>query len=74
MSAENSDKTLEQLFKNNRQWAEKRIKQDPDFFKRLVNQQAPKYLWIGCSDSRVPANEIVDLLPGELCVHRSIPT
>ena len=72
MSAKTSDKTLEQLFKNNRQWAEKRIQQDPSFFKRLVNQQAPKYLWIGCSDSRVPANEIVDLLPGELFVHRNV--
>lgn len=63
---------LEQLFANNRQWAQARSDKDPDFFKRLVSQQAPEYLWIGCSDSRVPANEIVNLLPGELFVHRNI--
>jgi carbonic anhydrase len=63
---------LEQLFANNREWAKARSDKDPDFFKRLVSQQAPEYLWIGCSDSRVPANEIVNLLPGELFVHRNI--
>lgn len=65
-------KVLNNLFENNKNWAEK-IKQDnPDFFSNLSKQQAPKYLWIGCSDSRVPANEIVGLLPGEIFVHRNI--
>jgi carbonic anhydrase len=63
---------LDQLFANNREWAEAKIAKDADFFKRLVSQQAPEYLWIGCSDSRVPANEIVNLLPGELFVHRNV--
>ncbi|MGV0962361.1 MAG: carbonate dehydratase [Polynucleobacter sp.] len=63
---------LDQLFANNREWAEAMIAKDANFFKRLVSQQAPEYLWIGCSDSRVPANEIVDLLPGELFVHRNV--
>jgi carbonic anhydrase len=63
---------LDQLFANNREWAEAKIAKDTDFFKRLVSQQAPEYLWIGCSDSRVPANEIVNLLPGELFVHRNV--
>ena len=63
---------LDHLFISNREWAENKIAQDADFFKRLVSQQAPEYLWIGCSDSRVPANEIVNLLPGELFVHRNI--
>ena len=63
---------LDQLFANNRDWAEAKIAKDADFFKRLVSQQAPEYLWIGCSDSRVPANEIVNLLPGELFVHRNV--
>jgi carbonic anhydrase len=63
---------LDQLFANNRDWAEAMIAKDPNFFKRLVSQQAPEYLWIGCSDSRVPANEIVNLLPGELFVHRNV--
>ena len=63
---------LDQLFANNREWAEAKIAQDSNFFKRLVSQQAPEYLWIGCSDSRVPANEIVNLLPGELFVHRNV--
>ncbi len=63
---------LKHLFDNNQRWAE-RIKQtDPDFFANLAHQQAPKYLWIGCSDSRVPANQIVDLRPGEIFVHRNI--
>src|SRR5882757_6263831 len=63
---------LQQLFDNNRLWAERLRRQDPDFFRRLAEQQSPKYLWIGCSDSRVPANEIVGLLPGEMFVHRNI--
>jgi carbonic anhydrase len=57
---------------NNRAWAERKVAADAGFFRRLVNQQAPEYLWIGCSDSRVPANEIVDLDPGELFVHRNV--
>jgi carbonic anhydrase len=63
---------IEQLFENNRRWAAARVQADPHFFQRLVNQQLPAYLWIGCSDSRVPANEIVGLLPGELFVHRNV--
>jgi len=63
---------LDQLFHNNRDWAASMVAQDADFFKKLARQQSPEYLWIGCSDSRVPANEIVDLLPGELFVHRNI--
>ena len=63
---------LAELFANNRRWADKRARTDPDFFSRLAAQQAPAYLWIGCSDSRVPANEIVDLPPGELFVHRNV--
>ncbi|MBU4459631.1 MAG: carbonate dehydratase [Verrucomicrobia bacterium] len=64
--------TLKTLFENNRKWAGESVARTPDFFTRLVNQQAPQYLWIGCSDSRVPANEIVGLLPGELFVHRNV--
>ena len=63
---------LKPLFDNNRAWSERIRRNDPDFFARLSRQQKPKYLWIGCSDSRVPANEIVGLLPGELFVHRNI--
>jgi carbonic anhydrase len=63
---------LSDLFTNNREWAAKMTRQDPEFFKRLSLQQAPQYLWIGCSDSRVPANEIVGLLPGEMFVHRNV--
>ena len=63
---------LTDLLSNNRRWAEGIRRRDPAFFQRLVGQQAPRYLWIGCSDSRVPANEIVDLLPGELFVHRNV--
>lgn len=63
---------LSDLFANNRAWAAERIREDPDFFTRLVLQQAPHYLWIGCSDSRVPANEIVGLAPGEMFVHRNV--
>jgi len=63
---------LRDLFTNNRVWAERVRASDPDFFARLARQQSPEYLWIGCSDSRVPANEIVGLLPGELFVHRNV--
>jgi carbonic anhydrase len=63
---------ISQLFANNRQWAETMLIKDPEFFHKLSGQQAPRYLWIGCSDSRVPANEIVNLMPGELFVHRNI--
>ena len=63
---------LEHLKENNRNWAARKISADPSFFKRLEGQQAPEFLWIGCSDSRVPANEIVDLDPGELFVHRNV--
>ena len=65
-------RTLSHLFHNNRGWAEKIRQQDPDFFVNLSRQQSPDFLWIGCSDSRVPANQIVGLLPGELFVHRNI--
>lgn len=63
---------LAHLFEKNRAWAERILEQRPDFFLTLSQQQFPRYLWIGCSDSRVPANEIVDLQPGELFVHRNI--
>jgi len=63
---------LDQLKANNRAWAASQVARDPGFFKRLLGQQAPEYLWIGCSDSRVPANEIVGLDPGELFVHRNV--
>ncbi|WP_067515868.1 carbonate dehydratase [Endozoicomonas ascidiicola] len=64
--------SLENLLEKNKQWSKSIREQQPDFFENLSKQQAPKYLWIGCSDSRVPANEIVDLLPGELFVHRNV--
>src|ERR1043165_1554602 len=60
------------LFANNRAWAAAMTREDPEFFQRLSRQQAPQYLWIGCSDSRVPANQIVGLLPGEMFVHRNV--
>jgi len=60
------------LFENNRAWAQRISAEDPDFFSRLSHQQQPEYLWIGCSDARVPANDIVGLLPGELFVHRNV--
>ena len=63
---------LSHLQENNRRWATETVARDPEFFKRLTQQQSPEYLWIGCADSRVPANEIVDLLPGELFVHRNV--
>ena len=65
-------RTLSHLFANNKTWAGTVRKQDPDFFLQLSEQQLPSYLWIGCSDSRVPANQIVGLLPGELFVHRNL--
>jgi carbonic anhydrase len=63
---------LKQLFENNRAWAEGIRQADPEFFAKLSRQQSPSYLWIGCSDSRVPANQIVGLVPGEMFVHRNI--
>ena len=65
-------RSLSILFKNNREWAGQIRQQDPNFFANLSRQQTPSYLWIGCSDSRVPANQIVGVLPGELFVHRNI--
>jgi len=65
-------KTLPRLFQNNQRWASETTQADPTFFQRLAVQHAPDFLWIGCSDSRVPANEIVGLLPGELFVHRNV--
>jgi carbonic anhydrase len=65
-------RSLTNLIESNRAWSEKIKRQDPDFFKKLSAQQSPQYLWIGCSDSRVPANEIVGMLPGELFVHRNV--
>ena len=64
--------SLSELFHNNREWARSITERDPDFFQSLSAQQTPKHLWIGCSDSRVPANEIVGLMPGELFVHRNV--
>ena len=63
---------LDHLLDSNHAWAERVSREDPTFFQRLSKQQAPKYLWIGCSDSRVPANQVVDLAPGEVFVHRNI--
>jgi carbonic anhydrase len=63
---------LTELLRNNRDWAEGVRRDDPQFFARLSRQQAPKFLWIGCSDSRVPANQIMGLAPGEVFVHRNI--
>jgi carbonic anhydrase len=64
--------TAADLFERNRQWAAEMVQNDPRFFKDLASQQSPEYLWIGCSDSRVPANELVGMAPGELFVHRNI--
>ncbi len=64
--------TLQHLFDNNEKWAAQVAREDSSFFKRLAAQQTPRYLWIGCSDSRVPANEITGLLPGEIFVHRNV--
>jgi carbonic anhydrase len=63
---------LQELLRNNRDWADAIVRDDPGFFERLSQQQAPKFLWIGCSDSRVPANQIMGLAPGEVFVHRNI--
>lgn len=63
---------LDDLFRNNRAWAERIKTREPDFFKKLAEQQTPQFLWIGCADSRVPANEIMGLLPGEVFVHRNV--
>jgi len=65
-------KSLKELFHKNREWAEGVSRDDPEFFEKLAAQQNPEYLWIGCSDSRVPANQIVGLLPGEVFVHRNV--
>ncbi len=65
-------KKLRVLFQNNQKWIDTQIDKDPDFFKNMAEAQDPKYLWMGCSDSRVPANEIVGLPPGELFVHRNV--
>ena len=65
-------KDLNELFDRNRQWAADTEAQTPGFFTGLLSQQQPKYMWLGCADSRVPANELVDLLPGELFVHRNV--
>ncbi len=65
-------RVLGHLFENNRAWAAEMTRQDPQFFSRLSQQQLPEYLWIGCSDSRVPANQIVGLLPGDMFVHRNV--
>jgi carbonic anhydrase len=64
--------SLQDLFDRNRQWADQTKAREPGFFSRLLEQQTPQYLWIGCADSRVPANELVGLLPGELFVHRNV--
>jgi carbonic anhydrase len=63
---------LQDLFEKNRDWAQESEAREPGFFSRLLKQQSPQYLWIGCADSRVPANELVGLLPGELFVHRNV--
>lgn len=67
-----SEIQIENLFANNKAWSESMHAENPEFFSRLVNQQSPEYLWIGCSDSRVPANQIIGLAPGEVFVHRNI--
>lgn len=72
MPGSDHDLTLARLLENNRQWAERIAKERPGFFERLAAQQSPEVLWIGCSDSRVPANEIIDVLPGEVFVHRNV--
>lgn len=64
--------TIDNMLENNRNWAKRQLEEDPNFFKDLVAQQKPEYLWIGCSDSRVPANQVVGMAPGELFVHRNV--
>jgi len=66
------DRTLSRLLENNRNWAARIARERPGFFEKLAKQQSPEVLWIGCSDSRVPANEIIDVLPGEVFVHRNV--
>ena len=66
------EKSYKKLLENNKQWVADQLAIEPNYFEKLANSQNPEYLWIGCSDSRVPANEIVDLLPGELFVHRNV--
>jgi carbonic anhydrase len=68
----NQSQPLAQLFANNKAWVERKLEEDPQYFSRLADQQSPEYLWIGCSDSRVPANQIIGLPPGEVFVHRNI--
>ncbi len=63
---------IPQIFQQNKAWADSVVKNDPTFFSRLSTLQSPQYLWIGCSDSRVPANQITGLLPGEVFVHRNV--
>ncbi|MEZ5458734.1 MAG: carbonic anhydrase [Steroidobacteraceae bacterium] len=65
-------RSLAQLFYRNRDWARSMNEREPGFFQKLVKQQSPDYLWIGCADGRVPANNIVGMLPGELFVHRNV--
>ena len=65
-------RVLKHIFENNKEWASGIKKEDPEFFQKLSRQQSPEYMWIGCSDSRVPANQIVNLMPGDLFVHRNI--
>jgi carbonic anhydrase len=72
MTTSNNPHILTKLFDNNETWANHVTKDDPDYFQRLASQQSPEYLWIGCSDSRVPANQIIGLAPGEIFVHRNI--
>src|SRR5688572_33036843 len=67
-----TDRRLRELLESNRAWAERVRVEDPTFFERLSHQQSPKYLWIGCSDSRVPANQVVGMMPGEVFVHRNV--
>lgn len=69
---EKSQHPLERLMENNRRWAERVKLDDPEFFLKLARQQSPEYLWIGCADSRVPANELLGLLPGDVFVHRNV--
>ena len=72
MTTSKNPHILTNLFDNNQAWVSHVTKNDPDYFKRLASQQSPEYLWIGCSDSRVPANQIIGLAPGEIFVHRNI--
>ncbi|MFC0268401.1 carbonate dehydratase [Kushneria aurantia] len=72
MCDEHDHRSIAQLLQQNRAWSEQMQQKDPDFFNRLSEQQNPDYLWIGCSDSRVPANQIIDLPPGEVFVHRNV--